>query len=97
MLEKGQNVLLCPNLSVLESSEIENSIKGFYCADFWCYPMFRFISQSVNKEIPVGTMGLIIDNLHPIFKYFPCEEYSTYQWWSIITNSRSIILDDLPK
>nr|WP_246599423.1 hypothetical protein [Clostridium lacusfryxellense] len=96
LLEKGQNVLLCPNLSVLESSEIENSIKGVYCVDFWCYPMFRFISQSANKEIPVGTMGLLIDNLHPIFKCFPCAEYSTYQWWSIITNSRSIILDDLP-
>ena len=34
--------------------------------------------------------------LHPIFKYFPCEEYSTYQWWSIVANSRSIILDDTP-
>jgi hypothetical protein len=42
-------------------------------------------------------MGLLIDNTHPVFKHFTCEEYSTYQWWSIVSNSRSIILDDTSK
>lgn len=92
LLEKGENVLLFPKLST-----VQNSIEGFYCADFWCYPMFRSISESVNKEVPVGTMGLLINNTHPIFKYFPCEEYSTYQWWNIVSNSRSIILDNTSK
>ena len=92
LLDKGENVLIFPKLDILA-----NSIEGFYCADFWCYPMFRSISESMNREIPVGTMGLLIDNTHPVFKYFPCEEYSTYQWWSIVSNSRSIILDETSK
>ena len=92
LLEKGESVLLFPSLE-----NLENSIEGFYCSDFWCYPMFRSISESMNKEVPVGTMGLLIDNTHPIFNDFPCEEYSTYQWWSIVSNSRSIILDDTSK
>lgn len=89
LLESGEKVILFPQLD-----DLENSIEGFYCADFWCYPMFRSISESMNKKTPVGTMGLLIDNVHPIFKDFPCEEYSTYQWWNIVSNSRSIILDD---
>jgi len=92
LLENGQDVVLFPKHDTLK-----NSIEGFYCTDFWCYPMFRSISESMNKEVPVGTMGLLIDNTHPVFKHFTCEEYSTYQWWSIVSNSRSIILDDTSK
>lgn len=92
LLENGEPVILFPKLDSLK-----NSIEGFYCSDFWCYPMFRSISESMNKEVPVGTMGLLIDNAHPIFKHFPSEEYSTYQWWNIVSNSRSIILDNTQK
>ncbi|GKX66468.1 sugar-binding domain-containing protein [Inconstantimicrobium mannanitabidum] len=92
LLEKGENVVIIPQLD-----KLKQSIEGFYCADFWCYPMFRTISESMNREIPVGTMGLLINNTHPIFKYFPCEEYSTYQWWNVVSNSRSIIMDDTSK
>jgi len=92
LLEKGENVVLFPALD-----NMKNSIEGFYCTDFWCYPMFRSISESMKKEVPVGTMGLLINNNHPIFKNFPCEEYSTYQWWNVVSNSRSIILDDTSK
>lgn len=91
LLAEGEKLVLFPNLK-----ELMNSIEGFYCTDFWCYPMFRSISESMNKELPVGTLGLLIDNIHPIFDDFPCEEYSTYPWWSIVSNSRAIILDDAP-
>lgn len=49
----------------------------------------------MNKPVPVGTMGLMIDKEHPVFKHFPCEEYSTYPWWNIVTHSSSIIMDDM--
>lgn len=71
-----------------------NSIKGTYCTDFWCYPMFRSISESMGKSIPIGTMGLLIDKEHSAFKHFPCEFYSTPQWWDIVMNSQLSILDD---
>lgn len=91
-LEQGENVLLMP-----KPESLDNAIEGFYCTDFWCYPMFRSISESVNRPVPVGTMGLLIDNNHPVFRDFPCEEHSTYPWWSIIENSKSIILDGTDK
>ena len=37
-LEKGGKVLFMPN-------EVKDAIEGFYCTDFWCYPMFRDICQ----------------------------------------------------
>lgn len=89
LCENGKTVLITPDLS-----KLENSIQGFYCTDFWCYPMFRSISEMMKKPVPVGTMGLLIDNSHPALKDFPCEFYSTHQWWEIVQNSRSEILDD---
>lgn len=88
LLEQGENVLLMPKLESLH-----HAVEGFYCTDFWCYPMFRSISESMNRPVPVGTMGLLIDNSHPVFRDFPCEEHSTYPWWSIVQHSKSIIMD----
>lgn len=92
LLEKGENVLLLPKPELLS-----NAIEGFYCTDFWCYPMFRSISESMNRPIPVGTMGLLIQNEHPLFRNFPSEEHSTYPWWRIVSHSRPLILDGTDK
>lgn len=70
------------------------SIEGTYCTDFWCYPMFASISESMGKPLPIGTMGLCMDQTHPIFALFPSEGYTTPQWWRIVTGSRIAILDD---
>ncbi len=86
-LKSGGNVL------IFARPQEENSIEGFYCTDFWCYPMFRSISQSVGKPVPVGTMGLLIDNEHPALASFKCEKFTTPQWYGIVTNSRSEIID----
>lgn len=89
LLEHGEDILLLP-----EPASLTHSIEGTYSTDFWCYPMFRSISESMNKPTPVGTMGLYIDNKHPVVEHFLSETYSTYPWWNIVMNSRSIILDE---
>ena len=89
LLKQGKTVLIVPDLS-----KLENSIEGFYCQDFWCYHMFCIISQMMKKPDPVGTMGLLIDTDHPALAGFAGEKYSTPQWWEIVQNSRSVILDD---
>ncbi len=94
LLSEGKTILIVPDLERLSEN---NFIKGFYCQDFWCYPMFRSISESMNKPIPVGTMGLLIDNSHPALSQFPCEVFSTEQWWEIVENSKSEILDNCYK
>ncbi|WP_212938041.1 sugar-binding domain-containing protein [Paenibacillus antibioticophila] len=92
LLEKGESILLLPRPDALSGT-----IEGLYSTDFWCYPMFRSISESMNRPVPVGTMGLLIQNGHPALKHFPSEEHSTYSWWSTVTYSHSIILDQLPQ
>jgi len=89
-LSNGERVLFLPN-------EIKEKIQGFYCTDFWCYPMFRTISESMGREIPVGTMGLLIDNKHKSLSKFPSDYYSTPQWYNIVTHSDCAILDGTPK
>lgn len=88
-LLKGGKVLYFP-----DNLDETNSVEGTYCTDFWCYPMFRSISESVGKPVPVGTHGLFIDKKHPIFKYFPTDCYSTPQWYDFVSNSRALILDN---
>lgn len=88
-LEAGKDVLLFP-----DSLNERNSVEGAYCTDFWCYPMFRSISESMNKPVPVGTLGLLIEKDHPVFVEYPTEFYTTPQWYDIISASRSVILND---
>ncbi len=90
LLEQGESVLLMPRPDTLK-----NAVPGFYCTDFWCFPMFRSISESMNREVPVGTMGLLIDKGHPVFRDFPTESHSDYPWWNIVSHSKSIIMDEL--
>lgn len=70
-----------------------STLKGEYCTDFWCYPMFRSISEGAGKPVPVGTMGLLIDTTHPALNGFACEEYTTAQWYQIVMQSAPAILD----
>ena len=90
LLSDGKTILIVPDLEKLNENDF---IQGFYCQDFWCYPMFRSISEMMKKPLPVGTMGLLIDNTHPALSQFPSEVFSTEQWWEIVENSKSEILD----
>ncbi len=88
-LSKGGKVLFMPN-------EVKDAIQGFYCTEFWCYPMFRDISDWMKKPRPVGTMGLCIDQGHPALEGFLSENYSTPQWYDIVTNADCAVLDHMP-
>ena len=87
-LRKGSNVLLI-------TDKLKNSIDGVYCTDFWCYPMFRSISESMKKPVPTGTMGLLIDKNHESLSLFPSERYSTPQWYNIVTSGVCAVLDEI--
>ena len=87
-LARGESVLFIP-----EKISAERSVEGTYCTDFWNYPMFSSISESMNKPLPVGTLGLLVDTDHPALKNFPTESYSTPQWYDTVTDSRTLILD----
>lgn len=87
LLSEGKRVLYLPQ-------EVRESIEGFYCTDFWCYPMFRDICEWMKKPVAVGTMGLLIQKNHPALAAFPSHIYSTPQWYQIVSHSDCAILDD---
>lgn len=65
----------------------EDSLRGEYCTDFWCYGMFRSISESMGKPVPTGTLGLLIDNNSELLRGFPAERHTTPQWYGIVSHS----------
>lgn len=89
LLQNGGRVLLL-------TGHLPDAVRGFYCTDFWNYHMFKIISESMGRQVPVGTMGLCIDTAHPVAQAMCSEEYSTPQWYSAVTHADCAILDDLP-
>lgn len=71
----------------------ENSVGGLFTTDFWNYGVFLNVARSLNIEPSPGTMGLLIDNKHPVFENFPTDFHSNWQWWNIVKNSHPVILD----
>ncbi len=88
LLNKGENVILLPY-------EVSESIRGFYCDDFWCYTMFSDICNWMKKPVAIGTLGLLIDNTHPALESFPSLKYSTPQWFKLVSHADCAILDDV--
>ncbi len=88
-LAEGKKVLLIPDSSHLPA----NSVAGLFIADFWNYSMFKGIAERMKKEPSPGTLGILTNPNHPLFKYFPTEFHSNWQWWNIAKNSHPIILD----
>lgn len=89
-IEEGRSVLYFP-----EKPNPARVIKGDYCSDFWCYTMFRQISESVNKPVANGTMGLLIDDRHPALSGFTTRDYSTPQWYEMVQDTSLTILDGI--
>jgi len=71
----------------------KDSLVGEYCTDFWCYGMFRSISESMGKPVPTGTLGLYIEQKSPLLNGFMTEYYTTPQWYGLVSHSHCADLD----
>ena len=92
-LSKGGNVLLFPKTEAIE----EHSTANQFISEFWNWKMFTSFARQRNGPESAGTLGLLIDTHHEALADFPTEFYTDYQWWPIVTYSRALILDDLPR
>ena len=91
-LVQGGSVLLFPKPGTLDNF----SIGCQFISDFWNYAMFKELGIQYEREgLSPGTMGLLIDPEHAAFEIFPTEFHTNYQWWSILKDARSLILDTL--
>lgn len=84
-LNKGEKAIVIPSA--------EGKLPATYCTDFWCYPMFRSISESMGKPVATGTLGCLIDESHPALAHFPTEFFSTPQWFAPVMHAHCESLD----
>ena len=89
-LENGKKVLLMPDSSKL-------CVGGLFQTDYWNYRMFKTIAENNKKTVSPGTLGILTDPKHPIFKGFPTEMHTNWQWFPIIKASHPFILDNTGK
>tara|TARA_Y100001935_G_scaffold238369_1_gene224688 strand:+ start:14187 stop:16898 length:2712 start_codon:yes stop_codon:yes gene_type:complete len=89
-LEKGSTVLFFPDGSKMQ----DRTVGGLFPPNFWNYEMFKGISESNDRPYSPGTLGLLMDPDHPIFKNFPTDFHTNWQWFSIVKASHPMILDE---
>ena len=89
-LEKGKSVLLMPDSTDL-------CVGGLFPTDYWNYRMFKTISENNKKSVSPGTLGILTDPKHPIFKGFPTQMHTNWQWFPIIKASHPMMLDNTGK
>ncbi len=91
-LAAGKSVLLFPDFEDVAGL----TVGGLFIPDYWNYRMFKGISEANKKPVSPGTMSILTNPMHPLFKDFPTEFYTNWQWWPIIKKSRPFILDNTP-
>ena len=79
VLQNGGRVYLSPDA---DRERLPNSIKTQFTTDFWSVGTFA------EQE---GGMGQLIDTEHPIFRNFPTDFHTDWQWW-IVAGKRAVIL-----
>jgi hypothetical protein len=89
-LEKGGKVLLIPDMN-----KLPKSVPGMFQTEFWS-PMFAQSAVKRGIEPPPGTLGILCDPKHPALSAFPTEFHANWQWWHLVKNARSVILDETP-
>lgn len=93
LLDQGEKVILCPDTAVVAKASLE----PLFTTDFWNYRMYRSICEEMNLTPSPGTLGLFINDNHPALRNFPTDNHTDFQWYPIISNSRPLIIDRLPK
>ena len=91
-IAKNYKVLYIPK----HKDIMQQSVGGLFITDFWNYNTFKQTAMNMGKEPSPGTFGLFINSDHPLFKEFPTDFHTNWQWWTLIKHSRPMILDDYP-
>lgn len=81
VLEEGGTVYLAPPAT---EEYLPMSAQGQFTTDFWS--VGTFAAQE-------GCMGQLIDASHPVFKDFPTEFHTNWQWWPM-ASGRAVILPE---
>ncbi len=86
-LEEGASVLWMPE-------NLPYTLGGLFQTDYWNYRMFKTICHNNGRSVSPGTLGLLVEAEHPLFRGFPTQMHSNWQWFDIVKNSTPLILDN---
>lgn len=87
-LEAGGKVLMLPTPN---ETNLPNSVSVRWTNDYWSSMFHGRVAGAAT------TMGLYVDETHPVFADFPTEFFGDYQWYNLMKHSRAVILDDAPE
>ena len=73
------------------------TVGGLFQTDYWNYRMFKTICENNKKKASPGTLGILTNPEHPIFKGFPTEMHTNWQWFPVIKESHPLVLDNFAK
>ena len=79
-LKEGKTVLLSPK------KEEVRGLEGKFLPVFW---------SPVHFPKQAGTMGLLCHPQHPALQYFPTDMHSDWQWWNLVKNSKTLVVDSI--
>ncbi|UCG58051.1 MAG: discoidin domain-containing protein [Phycisphaerales bacterium] len=79
-LKAGKKVLL-----LIRPESIHGDIPAGFTTIFW--------NTQWTGGQPPHTLGIFCDPDHPALARFPTESHSNWQWWDLVSKSRSMILD----
>lgn len=107
VLEHGGKVLWMPTASSHfvaaddTLSQVDNAtpytVSGLFQTDYWNYRMFKTICENNKKKVSPGTLGILTNPEHPIFKGFPTEMHTNWQWFPVVKESHPLVLDNFAK
>ena len=106
-LEKGAKILWLPTTSnhfvasdatlSQASNATPYTVGGLFQTDYWNYRMFKTICENNKKKVSPGTLGILTNPTHPLFRDFPTEMHTNWQWFPVIKESHPLVLDNFPK
>lgn len=82
-LKQGRKVLVLASYESLVKSR-----PGSFLPVFWSPVLF---ATQANKS-----MGILCDPHHPALAGFPTDSYTNWQWYDLLENSRTMVLDGTP-
>lgn len=82
LLKAGKDVLLI----YPQGKTPENGCPGSVTTQFWN----PFMKPQETRN------GLMCDPVHPLFRCFPTDSHTNYQWWEILKNAYFMYMDELP-
>jgi hypothetical protein len=74
-------------LWMLPPDKVNSDVPAGFTTIFWN-------TQWTNRQ-PPHTLGILCDPQHPALAQFPTDFHSNWQWWDLVSKSRSMILDEL--